>query len=192
MEPHSCADVTGALIAMRSGRAVDVDRFWSIVNDPLRRMAHRLIGARFRRGGMIQTTAVVNEAWCRLVDRQRVDWKDRAHFFAVAAKVMRRSLIDWIRRETRQKRGGNASHLPLELAGDITLREGLSYDDVLALDEALQDLARQDSRSAAVVELRCFGGLSVLEIALVLGIATRTVDKDWHFARGWLHRRLAD
>ncbi len=185
------SDVTRALVKMRSGRPEDANRFWSLVDGPLRKIARRLIGQRARSGGMIQTTAVLNEAYLRLVDRSAVDWRDGAHFYAAAGKTIRRSLIDWIRREGRVKRGGDHVHVTLELAGDIALRQGLSPLDVLALDEALNELATKDPRSAAVVELRYFGGLSVKEVGAVLGIADRTIDKDWHYARSWLHRRLS-
>ena len=135
----------------------------------------------------LQTTALVNEAYIKLVNAQSTDWKDRAHFFAVAAQIMRHILVDHARRCIAGKRGGDFQILPLD--------EGLVFTpsrsaDLIRLDEALEELAAQDPRASRVIELRFFGGLSVEETAEVMGISTRTVKREWMFGRSWLRTEL--
>ncbi|MEQ8762555.1 MAG: ECF-type sigma factor [Planctomycetota bacterium] len=190
-DDRGLSDVTRALAAMRSGRPEDVNHFWSLVDETLRRVTRRLIGRRARSGGMIHTTAVLNEAYLQLLARGSAYWRDAAHFYASASQTIRHSLINWIRREWSEKRGGNCVHVTLEVAGELALRKGLSPLDILALDEALAELTEKDPRSARVVELRYFGGLTVKEVSAVLGVAERTVENDWHYARSWLHYRLS-
>jgi RNA polymerase sigma-70 factor, ECF subfamily len=135
----------------------------------------------------LQTTALINEVYLRLVDFQGVPWQDRSHFFAVSAQLMRRILIDFARSRGRQKRGGKAIHLSLDEAPTVSQR---TETDLLALDQALNSLASFDERKSKVVELRFFGGLSVEETAEVLRISAHTVMRDWKFAKVWLLREL--
>jgi RNA polymerase sigma factor (TIGR02999 family) len=166
------------------GRAADV--LMPLVYDELRALAAHAM-QREPVGHTLQPTAIANEAYMRLVDQQRIDWKGRAHFFAVAAEMVRRILVDHARQRRSLKRGGNARREPLGLEV-----EGPTEADVtvLDLDEALRELAALDERQARVVELRYFGGLSVEETAHVLGVSPRTVKGDWAIARAWLRDRL--
>jgi RNA polymerase sigma factor (TIGR02999 family) len=136
---------------------------------------------------ILQATALVNEAYVKLVDQNRTSWKDRAHFFAIAAKLMRRILMDEARRGNRQKRGGMWTHVPLE---DNIAAVPSRGADVIALDEALTKLAQMDERKAKIIELRCFGGLEVKEVAAVLDVSEETVTRDWRLARIWLKREM--
>jgi len=140
-----------------------------------------------RQGHTLQATALVNEAYIRLIDIERVHWKDRAHFFAVAARVMRRILVDSARARRYQKRGGGAATVSLDEALIVTRQYG---GDLVALDDALSALAVLDERKSQVVELRFFGGLSVEEAAEVLGVSSDTVQRDWKMAKVWLLREI--
>ena len=150
-------------------------------------MAHRYMSGE-REGHTLQTTALVNEAYLRLVDSGRVHWKNRAHFFAISAEVMRRILVDSARSRHYQKRGGNAIHLPLDQALEVSQEREA---DLVALDEALIALADIDERKSKIVELRFFGGLSVKETAEVLKVSPETVMRDWKLAKVWLLRELS-
>jgi RNA polymerase sigma-70 factor (ECF subfamily) len=179
-------DVTALLLAWRDGNQAALARLMPIVYDEL----HRLAGRYMRReptGHTLQTTALLNEAYLRLVDSSRVRWQSRAHFYAVAAQLMRRVLVDFARTRRSKKRGGDcrlvtlSEGLPMAVRGDA---------DVVAVDEALEQLGRLDPRKARVVELRFFGGLSLEETAEALDVSPDTVGRDWRAAKAWLTREL--
>jgi RNA polymerase sigma factor (TIGR02999 family) len=177
--------VTGLLRAWRAGDGAALERLTPLVYDELRRIARRSL-RRERAGHSLQATALVHEAYLRLVGAQAVEWQDRAHFFAMAARLMRRVLVDHARARARDKRGGGVTALALDEAhAPIDQGRGL-----LALDDALHGLTALDPRRGRVVELRCFGGLSVAETAAVLGVSADTVMRDWKLARAWLRREL--
>ena len=179
-------DVTDLLAAWGHGDRAALDRLIPLVYDELKRLAHaRMIGE--RPGHPLQTTALVNEAYLRLVRINRVHWQNRAHFLAMAAQVMRRVLVELARARRAQKREGDVCLLPLP---DVETPVPAPSVDVEALDEALETLARTDPRKAQVVELRYFGGLTVGETGEVLGISPETVLRDWKLARLWLVREL--
>jgi RNA polymerase sigma factor (TIGR02999 family) len=179
-------EITRLLQAWRAGDDGALDQLTPLVYGELRRLAH----ARMRHaepGHTLQTTALANEAFIRLVDARRVDWQDRAHFFAICARVMRHILVDAARTRRAQKRGGGAQFV----AFDDQLAMSPARDpDLLALDEALTQLSREDPRQGQVVELRYFGGLSVEETAEVLKVSPQTVLRDWKLAKLWLVRAL--
>ena len=179
-------DITHLLLAWNAGDAQALDRLMPLVHTELHRLAHRHMAGE-RPGHQLQTTALVNEAYLRLIDSSRVGWQDRTHFFAVSAQLMRRILVDFARSRNRLKRGGDVVHVPL------TEAEGLLLDspvDSVALDNALVGLAALDERKSRVVELRFFGGLTVEETADVLKVSSMTVMRDWDFAKAWLRREL--
>ncbi|MEZ5966924.1 MAG: ECF-type sigma factor [Planctomycetota bacterium] len=181
-EPH---EVTRLLSDARAGVADAKDRLFERVYDELKQLAKGQL-RRQRDGESWHPTALVHEAFVRMVDPTRLDLHDRAHFYAVAVTVMRRVLVDHYRRRTAGKRRGGAQ---------VTLHEPLAHGgaadvDILALDDALRDLAAMDERKARVVELRFFGGLSVDDVATALDVSKRTVESDWFFARAWLQTRL--
>ena len=155
--------------------------------DELHRQAHRYL-RKERRGHTLQTTALVHEAYLKLTHQRNVAWKSRSQFFALAATMMRRILIDYAKTKHRARRGGVHSDLPLENALTISVSE--TDFDLLALDEALNRLAEQEMHLAKIVELRFFSGLDVVETAEVLGISESTVKRDWQMAKAWLHREL--
>ena len=179
--------MTGLLLAWGEGDRTALDRLIPLVHDELHRMAHRYMSGE-REGHTLQTTALINEAYVRLVDSGRMHWQNRAHFFAVSAEVMRRILVDFARSRHYQKRGGNAIHLPLDQAPEISQEREA---DLVALDEALIALAAIDQRKSKIVELRFFGGLSVKETAEVLKVSPDTVMRDWKLAKVWLLRELS-
>ncbi len=179
-------DVTVLLQAWRSGEEGALDKLMPLIYGELRRIAHKFM-VREHPGHTLQTTAVVNEAYLRLIDADQVEWKDRAHFFAVSANVMRRILVEFARARSSQKRGGGA--MKVDFDGASVPSAG--RDRVLiALDDALNDLAQIDPREAQVVELRFFGGLSEKETAQVVGVTDRTVRQDWNHAKVWLMNEL--
>ena len=178
-------DVSRLLQAWSGGDSGALDRLTPIVYDELRRLARRHLRGE-RNGHSLQPTALVNEASVRLVDLTRIQWQDRAHFFAVSAQVMRRILVDRARRRNA-KRGRGLPHISLDDAVVVAPEPSL---DLVALDEALQALARVDARKAQVVEMRFFGGLSVEESAAVLQVSPVTVMRDWRTAKAWLHREV--
>jgi RNA polymerase sigma factor (TIGR02999 family) len=178
--------VTQLLLAWGEGEDDALDALTPIVYDELRRLARRSLAGE-RSAGTLQATALVHEAFIRLVNVRRVRWQNRAHFYAVAARLMRRVLVDLARTRLAQKRGGRAKK--------VTFDEGLLVSDgssgqVVAIDDALHELAKVDARKAQVVELRFFGGLSVDESAEVLKISPETVMRDWKLAKTWLLREL--
>jgi RNA polymerase sigma factor (TIGR02999 family) len=183
----SGTDVSVLLRAWSGGDQTALERLTPIVYRELHRLAGRYM-RRERPGHSLQTTALVNEAYMRLVGYTRMRWQDRAHFFAVAAQVMRRILVEHARRHNL-KRGGDVPHVALDEAALV----GADADvDLVALDDAMTALARVDPRKMQVVEMRFFGGLSVEETAEVLGISPVTVKRDWRMAKAWLYRELAD
>ena len=180
------ADITGLLVAWRAGDPEAFDRLFPMVYDELRRIAHRQLGAE-RPDHTLDTTALVHEAYLKLVDQTRAQLTDRAHFFAVAARAMRRILVDYARRHRALKRGGAAGSVSLSGAALIAEERA---DTLVALDEALTRLAELDARLSQVVECRFFGGLTEEETAEALAVTARTVRRDWVKAKGWLHREL--
>jgi RNA polymerase sigma factor (TIGR02999 family) len=181
------AEITRLLKAWRGGDPAAFEGLAPLVYGELRKIAHGYMRAE-REGATLQATALVNEAYLRLVDARSVDWQDRAHFFAVAAKMMRRILVDKARSRVRVKRGGHAPKLNLYEIPDPS--SGRSRE-LIAVDDALVDLAKVDPRKAEVIELRFFGGLSVEETAEVLKISPQSVMRDWRLARSWLMRQLS-
>lgn len=170
------------------GNQAALEQLMPLVYRELRRLAHRYLNKE-RAGHTLQTTDLVHEAYVRLVDQRRVQWQNRAHFFGVAAELMRRILVDRARHRKRAKRGGDAVMVSLDQAARVKNR---STVDLLALDEALTKLAELDQRKARIVELRFFGGLEVEETAAFLKISAITVMRDWKLAKAWLHRALSD
>lgn len=186
MEAAQSAELTRLLQAWRDGDPAALDRLAPLVYGELRRIAHGYM-RREREGGTLQATALVNEAYLRLTGAAGVDWSDRAHFFAVAANMMRRILVDRARARVRAKRGGDASQINLDEIPDLSTTRG---KELVAVDDALNELAKLDPRKARVVELRFFGGLSIEETSTVLSISPRSVMRDWRLARSWLMREL--
>lgn len=180
-------DVTGLLRAWGQGDEQALERLTPLVYRELHRIAAKYM-ARERPDHTLQATALVNEAYLRLVDAKGVSWQDRAHFFAISARTMRRILVDLARSRRYQKRGGGAE--PVSLDESLVMR-GRPGADLVALDDALNALAVMDSRSSRVVELRFFGGLSVEETAEVLKVSAETVMRDWKLAKAWLFRGLS-
>lgn len=179
-------DITGLLAAWRGGDSASFDRLFPLVYDELRRIAHRLLAGE-REGHTLQTTALVHEAYLRLIDQTRAQWADRSHFFAVAAGAMRRILVDYARRQRAGKRGGGLAPVPLD---DTVALADRRADELLALDEALDRLGAIQPRQARVVECRFFGGLTDEETAQVLSVTSRSVRRDWAAAKTWLASEL--
>jgi RNA polymerase sigma factor (TIGR02999 family) len=183
----SPADLTGLLIKWRQGDAAALDRLIPLAYAELRRIAHRYMRDE-RRNHPLQTTALVHEAYLRLIDVKRVDWQSRNQFYAVSARMMRRILVEEARKRNADKRGADASHVAMDEALLAAPQRGA---DVLALEDALERLEALDERKARVVELRCFAGLSVTETAEVLSVSEETVFRDWRMAKLWLRRELS-
>ncbi len=179
-------DVTALLRAWADGDASALDRLVPVVYRELHKIARTCMAAE-RAGHSLQPTALVNEAYLRLSGVMHVDWQDRAHFFAMSAKLMRRILVDVARRKRYQKRGGGAVPEPLENALAVSDEQP---PDLVALDLAMQALATIDERKSRVVELRFFGGFSVEETAAALDVSPETVHRDWRLAKSWLRREL--
>jgi RNA polymerase sigma factor (TIGR02999 family) len=185
---NNAESVTQLLARAREGSDDAVERLMPLVYDELRAIAHgQLRGERTEH--TLSTTGLVHEAYLRLVDQRKADWQDRTHFFAVAARVMRRVLVDYARRRTAKKRDGVRQAIPLDEALHLVEDQA---DMLVELDEALTRLAERDQRMARVVELRFFAGLTEDEIAQLLGVSPRTVRYDWIKAKGWLYRELSD
>jgi RNA polymerase sigma-70 factor, ECF subfamily len=179
-------DVTRLLARWKDGDEAALQQLLPIVHEELRRLARRQMAGE-RPGHTLQPTALVNEAYLRLIDLKQMQWQDRAHFFAMAARLMRRILVDFARSRGYQKRGGGAQQVSFTQALDVA--EG-QPTDVVALDDALEELAQVDERKSRVVELRFFGGLSLEETAEALNVSRETVKRDWTFAKMWLLRHL--
>jgi len=190
-ETHPVADVPSHLVTRllaqwQEGDEAALHQLVPIVHDELRRLARRQLAGE-RPGHTLQPTALVNEAYLRLVDLHQMQWQNRVHFFAMAARLMRRILVDFARSRGYQKRGGGAKQVSFTEA--LGVAEG-QPTDVVALDDALEALAHVDERKSRVVELRFFGGLSIEETADVLNVSRETVKRDWTFAKMWLLRHL--
>src|SRR5262245_29118882 len=181
------ADVTGLLLAWSEGDSSALEQLTPLVYRELHRLA-RYYMSQERAGHTLQATALVNEAYIRLVDVNRMQWQNRAHFLAVAAQMMRRILVEFARRRHRQKRGGDVMFVPIEDAQDVSAEAAV---DLVGLSDALTALAGLDGRMSQVVELRFFGGLTVEETAEVLNVSPETVMRDWKTAKAWLLRELS-
>ena len=180
------ADVTQLLLAWRNGDGSALDRLMPLVYDELRRLARKCL-RRERAGHTMQTTTLVHEAYLRLIDANRVPWEDRAHFFAIAAQLMRRVLVDEARKRHFQKRGGEFTRISLDEALVVSRERDV---ELIALDEALDRLAKFAARKCRVVELRFFAGLSIEETAAALSISTDIVKREWRTAKLWLLHEL--
>lgn len=179
-------EVTDLLVAWSEGDKAAYDKLVPLVYDELHRLAHRYMSGE-RSGHTLQTTALVDEAYMRLVN-QKAHWQNRSHFFAIAAEVMRRILVDYARHRLYAKRGGSAQRVELDEAM-VMARERST--ELIALDDAMKRLARFDERKSRVVELRFFAGLSVEETAEVLKVSVNTVKRDWSTARAWLFKEVS-
>jgi len=182
----SSQELTHLLLAWSQGEREALNRLIPVIYEELRRIAHSYIRGE-RRGNTLQTTALVNEAYLRLIDCSRVNWQNRAHFLAVSAQLMRRILIDYARSRGYQKHGGAMERISLKESQIVSAG---SDPDLVELDEALQALAAVDARKSQVVELRFFGGMTAEETAEVLGVSPDTVLRDWKLARTWLAREM--
>ena len=178
--------ITELLAEWSDGNQSALDELYPLVYEELHRLARRYM-SRERKGHTLQTTALINEAYVRLVDQRKVRWANRSHFFAISAQIMRRILIDHARRHAYAKRGGGAQQVSLEEAATVTPDQSL---ELIKLDEALNSLSEMDPRRGQVVELRFFGGLNNEEIAGVLKVSENTVTRDWNMARAWLYQQL--
>ena len=182
----SAHQITELLVSWRNGDKAALDQLMPLVYDELHSLAHRYM-KRERPGQTLQTTALVNEAYLRLVDSKQVEWRNRAHFFAIAAQIMRHLLVDRARSRHSAKRGGGGRQVTLDETAVISSERDM---ELLGLDEALNKLAAFDERKSRLVELRYFGGLSVEEAAEVLGLSGITVKREWLKTKAWLYREL--
>lgn len=187
MSSRDTEQISQLLQQMQAGDSSAASKLMPLVYDEFRALAERYLQHE-RKNHTLQPTALVNEAYLKLMDQTRVEWKNRAHFFAVGAQIMRRILVDHARRRSRLKHGGARARVTLDEAVALSPQRD---EDVLSLHEALEKLAALDERQARVVELRFFAGLSVEEVAEVLSVSKRTVEGDWTMARAWLARELA-
>jgi len=183
-------EITGLLLDWGKGDKAALDRVIPLVYQELRRLAHRQM-RRERAGNTLQTTALISEAYLRLVDYARVRPRDRAHFFAIAAQAMRRILIERARSHRSAKRGSGGQKVSLDEAAEVADESNERAADLLALDEALTNLAAIDPRKAEIVELKYFGGMTIEETAEVLEVSTPTVERNWQMAKIWLHREVS-
>lgn len=188
MTAAASAEITELLIDWSNGDQSALDRLFPLVERELKLRAHHYL-RRQKPNHTLQTTAVVNEAYLKLVNQKKTKWQNRAHFFAIAATIMRRVLINYVRDQDRQKRWGKANQVSLSEAAAISTEKGA---ELIALDEALKALALIHPRKSQVVEMRYFGGLTVQEISEVLQISQITVNRDWKFAKAWLIREIGN
>lgn len=184
-------DVTRLLVDWSNGDQAALDKLLPLVNAELRRLARRYM-RRESPGHTLQTSALVNEAYLRLIDQKSVQWQNRAHFFGIAAQLMRRILIDHARKAHYAKRGGGALKVSLDEAAPINKVTEARAAELLAVDEALEKLTAMDARKGRIVELRFFGGLTEEETAEALAVSLPTVQREWRAAKAWLHRMLTD
>jgi len=182
--PH---EITQLLVNWGDGDQAARDKLMPLVYNELHRLAHHYM-RRERPGHTMQTTALVNEAYLKLVDQRNVNWQNKAHFFAISAQLMRRILVDQARSHTYAKRGGGARQVSLDEVAHLSL---VKATELVALDDALQGLAAIDPRQARVVELRFFGGLTIQETAEVLGLSSATIKSEWQTAKAWLYHQLS-
>ncbi|MEP7038682.1 MAG: sigma-70 family RNA polymerase sigma factor [Acidobacteriota bacterium] len=188
MKPQPSQQITQLLLDWSDGDKAALDELMPIVFDELRRLASHYMRGQ-RAGHTLQTTALVNEAYLRLIDSSRVNWQNRAHFFAISAQLMRRVLVDFARARNSRKRGGDQIKVTLDDKIEATFEK---ETNLVELNEALENLAKFSERQSQIVELRYFGGLTEEEIAETLNISTRTVRRDWSAARAWLYRQLSN
>jgi RNA polymerase sigma factor (TIGR02999 family) len=188
MAAPSTQEITQLLIAWSSGDQAALERLMPLVHKELHRIAKRHMAGE-RHDHILQTTALVNEAYIRLIDWKNVEWQNRAHFFGLAARVMRHILVDFARAQAREKRGGGALQVSLSAADNIVRDRSA---DLVALDDALQALEKLDPRQARVVELRFFAGLTLEETAEALKVSVGTVRHDWSLAEAWLYREVCE
>lgn len=181
-------DITSTLLGLTRGDGTAADQLTPVVYEKLRALAEQFM-RRERRDHTLQATALLNEAYLRLFDQSRVDWRGRAHFVALAAEMMRRILVDHARRHSAAKRGGGRERVPLDET--LAVADARRHVDLIALDDALKELQKLNPRQARVVELRYFGGLSVKETAYALDTSERTVINDWSVARAWLRHKMS-
>jgi RNA polymerase sigma factor (TIGR02999 family) len=181
-------EITQMLLELTDGNEEVVNQILPHIYDELRRLASSYL-RRERSNHTLQPTALVHEAYMKLIDQTRVKWQNRAHFFGIAAQVMRRILMDHARKHTAEKRGGDAEVLPIE--EEILIVSHDKSAELIALDDALKQLAEMDERKAKIVELRYFGGLSIEETAEVIGVSVPTVNREWRMAKAWLYSELA-
>ncbi len=184
---QSPSEITGLLVDWGNGDKAALDKLLPLVEKELHRLAHRYM-RKENPEHTLQTTALVNEAYLRLVDQKNTRWQNRAHFFGIAAQIMRRILLNHARDQHRQKRGGHPVQVSLS---DVAIVSHEKSAELIALDEALEKLAVVDERKSRVVELRYFGGLSVEETAEVLGVSVITINRDWKLAKAWLSREIS-
>lgn len=187
MQAQSSREITRLLVAWSEGDESALDQLAPLIHAELHRLAHHYM-SRERPGHLLQTSALINEAYIRLIDWKNVRWQNRAHFFGVAAQLMRRILVDFARDRQYLKRGGGTLLVSLSNAASFVVQRG---EDFVALDEALTALAQIDPRKVRVVEMRFFAGLSVEEVAELLNVSKETVMRDWRLAKVWLLRELA-
>ncbi len=187
MDNHAPQDVTALLLLWSEGDNEAPGKLMPLVYDELRRLARDYL-RRERADHTLQPTALVNEAFLRIIDQTRVDWQNRAQFFGLAAQLMRHILVDHARARATQKRGGLAERLSLDET-KVAIEDRAA--ELVALDDALKSLAQIDPRKSQIVEMRFFGGLSVEETAAALGVSDKTVMRDWRIAKMWLHRELS-
>ena len=188
MSQQDPSEITQMLLELTEGNQEVVNQILPHIYDELRRLASSYL-RRERADHTLQPTALVHEAYMKLIDQKRVHWQNRAHFFGIAAQVMRRILMDHARKHQADKRGGEAEKLPLE--EDILVVSHDKSAELIALDEALEALAQFDEQKAKIVELRYFGGLSIEETAEVIGVSVPTINRQWRMAKAWLYSQLA-
>ena len=185
--PVSTHEITRLLHAWSLGDESALEKLMPLVYNELHRLAHRYMAGE-QSAKTLQTTALVHEVYLRLVDANNINWQDRAHFYAICARLMRRILVDFARSRNYQKRGGHFPHIDL---GEAVTVSAVVSSELLAVDEALKELAKLDQRKSEVVELRFFGGLTVEETAAALKVSPETVMRDWKLAKAWLLRELS-
>lgn len=183
------SEITSLLIDWSKGDRVALEKLLPLVEKELHRLAHYQM-RRMKPGNTFQTTALINETYLRLINQNRVHWQNRAHFFGIAAQLMKRILLNYARDQKRQKRGGGVA-VQVSLS-EAAVMSAEKIEQLLAIDEALQRLAEKDERKCKVVELRFYGGLSIEETAEVLKVSPVTVARDWNMARAWLAREIGD
>jgi RNA polymerase sigma-70 factor (ECF subfamily) len=181
-------DVTQLLLAWSQGEGAALDELLPLVNAELHRLAHQYM-RRETPGHTLQTSALVNEAYLKLIDQRQVTWQNRSHFYGIVAQLMRRVLLDHARRRQQAQRGGSFLHVPLD---EAVLGAAQRTAELIALDDALNDLAKFDTRKSQIVELRFFGGLSNEEVAEVTGLSLRTIEREWQKAKIWLHQAISN
>ena len=188
MAAPSPEEVTQLLLAWREGDEAALEKLLPLVYDELHRLAARYM-RRESPGHTLQTSALVNEAFIRLIDQRQVQWQNRAHFFGIAAQLMRRILLDHARGQARGKRGGGVHRVSFDEGAIVSEQRAA---ELIALDDALNALAAFDSRKSRIVELRFFGGLSNEEVTEVMGMSLRTVEREWRKAKAWLHHAISE